>query len=641
MSSDTQDNPSVFNTPKGGLFGGPFNSTGLDPNVRAVIMDFRWTTAFGGSQPATTITYAFPTSKNDYLVVPNYPAADEVASFQPLTEIQKSAVHTAFNLVASYTKLTFVEVASGLATDAAFRFAQFDQGGSESRFPANNGPYSKSDSRDAGDTFLGTNGNPSSLNYFGTDEFNTIIHEMGHAFGLKHGHDNTYNGMLNANVNDNEFSVMTYASYLGANTSKVTVAIEGSAPQSYMMYDIAALQAYYGANFGKVGTAATYTWDNTGQEYINGTAAPNTGVSSTNKIFTTVWTQGATATYDFHNFSQDATYDLRPGHWSTFSQSQLADLNSQAPAGTPQYLAQGNVYNALLFNGDTRSEVENVVAGSGNDKIVGNDLDNLITGSAGNDGIDGGPGSNTSVYAGVTKNYAVTIYAGQATYEIHDKIGTDGTDSLTNTQHLLFADGTIDSSSFVKVAASNADTFKPLDALYASYLHRAPDAAGIDYWTAQVFDGMTLEQVSRSFYVQPEAQGAVPSSGTPQGIVAAVYQDALGRTPDAAGLQYWVGELQQGHIDNGLLMLAVINGALARKESTDAQYVNNRATVGGHFALEEGLGNATWATTVMTGVDNTAASVIAANAQSDAFAAAAGTPATTDFVVKLVGVAIV
>src|SRR5262245_3750694 len=57
-SNDTQDDGQVFNTPKGGLFGGPFNSTALDPNVRATLMDFRWATSFGGSQPATRISYA-------------------------------------------------------------------------------------------------------------------------------------------------------------------------------------------------------------------------------------------------------------------------------------------------------------------------------------------------------------------------------------------------------------------------------------------------------------------------------------------------------------------------------------------------------------------------------------------------------
>jgi hypothetical protein len=398
MADDT-DNPddpvpSIFNTPKGGLFGGPFDPSGLDANVRAEIMDWRWTTVFGGSQAATKIPYAFPTAASDYTSVTGYPATAEIATFEPLGDIQKAAVRTTFDLVASYTDLTFVEVSSGLASAATFRFAQYDKPDlSESRFPSNPGPYDQgSDSRDAGDTFLGDNADPPAA-YFGTDDFATIVHEMGHAFGLKHGHDASLNGALAPQFNDSEFSVMTYASYLGANTERATAPVPGSAPQSFMMFDIAALQALYGANFSKAGTAALYTWDPvSGQESINGQPAPDTGASSTGKIFSTVWTMGAVTTYDLSGFGGNQTDDLRPGHWLTFSQGQLADLNSQAP-GTSQ--ARGNIYNALLYHHDLRSEVDNLITGGGNDTIWGNDVDNVLKAGAGRDTIHAGTGDDT------------------------------------------------------------------------------------------------------------------------------------------------------------------------------------------------------------------------------------------------------
>jgi hypothetical protein len=59
--------------------------------------------------------------------------------------------------------------------------------------------------------------------------------------------------------------------------------------------------------------------------------------------------------------------------------------------------------------------------------------------------------------------------------------------------------------------------------------------------------------------------------------------------------------------------------------------------VGAHFALTQGLNNAAWARTVEAGVNGTAASVTAANAQTDAFAAIAATPATSELVVQIVG----
>ena len=637
---DTPITPAtVYNTPKGGAYGGPITPPpGLDPNVKALLMNARWTTTFNGSIPATALKYSFPTAESDYTVVAGYPDED-IAGFIEATPFQAEAARVGFRLVQSYTELKLTESPSGLASDVTFRVAGLpDNGTSHAWFPPNEGSYNSSDSRAAGDIFLAANGKPTSMACFGSDAFNTIIHEMGHALGLKHGHDATFNGALADNVNDNEFSVMTYASCLGANSSQVTEAINGSSPQSFMMYDIAALQVLYGANYDKEHTTAIYRWDSSGQQYINGSAAPNTGVSATHKIFTTVWTAGATATYDFSNFNEDASYDLRPGAWSTFSRSQLADLNGAAPADTPQYQAQGNVYNALLHDGDLRSAVSNVIGGGGNDNIMGNQVDNAITGGPGNDRIDGLEGLNTAIYTTAARNYAVTLYAGNTAFEVQDKFGSDGTDSLTRIQHLEFTDHTFDTASLSKVAFSNSDSFIPLDALYASYLQRAPDMPGLHYWTAQLWDGMSILQISESFYVQPETQRLFPTDGTPTQVVTAAYAGALGRAPDAGGLAYWVGELEDGNFSNGSLLIALINGALQGQDGSDRSYVINRAYVGGTFALTQGLSNLDWAETAMTGVDDSQASVDAAIATIDGYAATAAAQATSEFVVKLVGV---
>lgn len=398
---DDDTPPSDLTTPKGGLFGGDFDSSGIaDPNVRALLMDYRWVTTLDGTTAATLMKYAFPTDVSDYTedVPGGYPDMEILAKSQEANANQKAAALAAMGLVASYTQLKFEEADSPSAADATLRFSGLTSGSSQAAFPANPGPYSAQDARESGDNWLSTNGRPPA-DFYGTDHFNTIIHEMGHALGLKHGHDPNYNGALSADRNDNEFSVMTYASYLGSDTNMVTEAHLGSSPQSYMMYDIAALQAYYGANFDGVGTTSVYTWDETtGQQYINGTVAPNTGATATHKIFSTVWTQGGLSTYDLRNFDEDQHDDLRPGRWLTFSREQLADLNGAlalpAPAG---FIAQGNVYNALQYGDDTRSLISHLIAGSGNDTVIGNVLDNELTGNDGNDFLQGEAGNDTLI----------------------------------------------------------------------------------------------------------------------------------------------------------------------------------------------------------------------------------------------------
>ena len=385
---------------KGGLWGGTFNSIGVDPNTRALLLDLLWVTTDGGSIPATRIPYSFPTQATDYTDVPGgYPSPNLLVGFSEVSPEQKTAVRFTFDLVSSYTKLTFVENASGLAADAAIRVAHYGQGGSEAYTPSHDG-------RTAGDTFIGGNATVSAQQ-IGSDGLLTIMHELGHALGLKHGHESELHGALAPNFNDNEFSIMTYASYLGAPVPPPTASVNGSSPQSLMMFDISALQALYGANYDKLGTAERYTWNTTtGQQLINGDPAAHTGTTATNKIFSTIWTQGAAATYDLKDFVQDQIDDIRPGHWLKFDNDKLADLNVYDP-GTA--IAQGNIYNAVLYKGDLHSAIANLTTGTGNDTLIGNDRDNVLSAgdgtdtiatAGGNDTVSGGAGADILHFGG-------------------------------------------------------------------------------------------------------------------------------------------------------------------------------------------------------------------------------------------------
>ena len=397
---------------KGGLFGAAIDYTGLDSNTMAQLYGWRWTANFtnyelADSQPATRMTYWLARSARDY---DNYPATYAegqgfIAGFQAVTAEQTSAIQTSFNLVASYTLLTFEADTS--SAGAALRFARnvpappatpSSSAGLPPSLNENGVPFG---TQSCGDAWLASNADVTA-NYFGTDEFSTIIHEFGHALGLKHGHETKPNGALAREFDNHEFSVMTYRTYTGSPFSPIGREVDGSSPQSYMMFDISALQAMYGANFGRLGRVDTYRWNGTtGQQTINGEQAPNTGLSSTGKIFSTVWTQGAAATYDLSTFTQDQVDDLRPGQWLTFSTPQLADLN---PADlSPQFRAQGNIYNALLYKGDLSSAIANLTTGSGNDTLIGNDRDNVLSAgigtdiiltNGGNDIVRGGAGAD-------------------------------------------------------------------------------------------------------------------------------------------------------------------------------------------------------------------------------------------------------
>ena len=107
----------------------------------------------------------------------------------------------------------------------------------------------------------------------------------------------------------------------------------------------------------------------------------------------TVWDGGGNDTYDFSNYTTNLSINLQPGGWTTASTAQLAYL------GNGHY-AIGNIANALLYENNPASLIENAIGGSGNDTITGNTANNKLTGGAGNDTIDGLGGTDTAVFSG-------------------------------------------------------------------------------------------------------------------------------------------------------------------------------------------------------------------------------------------------
>lgn len=187
------------------------------------------------------------------------------------------------------------------------------------------------------------------------DGRSVLVHEIGHALMLKH--PGPYGGSsapyLPARFDNNKYSVMSY------NSNPDT----GSDSGRLMLYDIAALQARFGANLAY----------RTGDDVYTG---PNGPIDA-------IWDAGGTDMINGGGYGGALKIDLRDGRFSS-----LGDKDNFA-------IAYGVI-------------IENATGGGAGDTITGNDWRNVLSGNGGGDRlyglkrgdtIDGGEG-NDRLYGG-------------------------------------------------------------------------------------------------------------------------------------------------------------------------------------------------------------------------------------------------
>ncbi|MFN8693203.1 MAG: M10 family metallopeptidase, partial [Holosporales bacterium] len=186
----------------------------------------------------------------------------------------------------------------------------------------------------------------------GSHGYMSLIHELGHALGLKHPHE-TPNAMDGA-VNNTSNTVMTYN-------------FTGSSAGTFMPYDIKVLQGFYGAKSFNAGDS-TYAFSRVDSFTVGGASLLTTGSLSTKQ---TIWDSGGTDTLDFSGLASNSSgyvFDLKQGGFLT---TQAAYNAISYSGGTTHTFGTAIAYDVII---------ENVISSGSNDYIIGNSAANRFGG---------------------------------------------------------------------------------------------------------------------------------------------------------------------------------------------------------------------------------------------------------------------
>ena len=350
----------------------------------------------------TRLSFSFMTG------VPDYAFAGDGIGFKEFTEAQRAAVRDSLQELSLIINVDFEEI-----VETPNRWGQLRFGNNLQSADKTAGytylPNDDAAGQSSGDVYIAV-GFDRNYQEGGADR-ETLLHEIGHALGLKHPGDYERDGaattqkegnFLGQHEDSTLFTIMSYQTH-----------IQGLNRSNFGIYDLLALRKMYGTRDYRINDDH-YRFTSHSGDYQS-----------------TLLDDGGNDTIDLSALSSGVEINLNPGAFSSIG---------TAPVGKR---AIDNLSIAL------GTLIESVVGTNYSDQIEGNALSNRIEPLSGFDTINGGPGVDTVVYGFERAMYQITPKATETFKQVIEVQATSTSkltkpelkrDELTDIERIQFKD---------------------------------------------------------------------------------------------------------------------------------------------------------------------------------------------------------
>lgn len=393
----------------------------------------------------TTLSFSFPNANSLYSTDPDLgygtSGNEPHTGLAGLSASAQNLFLAGLENLSSFTKLAFTQVEDSGSSAGTIRVAFTGIEDEDSVAWA----YLPGNYQAAGDIWVLSKNHSEDDIDFGQ----TLIHELGHALGLKHPFEEE-NGFpaLASEFDGVDYTVMSYN--ISARFPTATYA--DLWPQTYMYADILALQYMYGVDTVTTAGTDTYVYDQEDRHYL------------------TIWDYGGNDTFGVTGGTRAVKLDLTPGSWSNVGTTieYSDDVQLFTDTDTVYITPDTIIENAYGAGGDDTlqgNDVANRLTGNdGNDKIMGGDGADRLLGNTGNDSLFGGEGGDT-LSGGTGDDVAVAgngndkLFAGASDAGADIMAGGAGNDVIAGgAGNDLLVGGGLDDGTTLQLLTTNEDS---------------------------------------------------------------------------------------------------------------------------------------------------------------------------------------